>query len=165
MKTIRKAGFKIKRFVYLINTDRSLKLQAAFRIEQIKRPVSGKCGENMISQKFQNLLAIALAILSGLFTAYIDSRGGPFHLFITGLLLAFFGAVVSFMQPERVWRWALIIGGCVYIVFLARRIFDEVSLNFLKAVPTFIPAFIGVYCGAFLRKLGLMTKANHAKSH
>jgi len=119
----------------------------------------------MISPKLQNSLAVALAILSGLFTAYIDSRGGPFHLFITGLLLAFFGAAVSFMQPERVWRWALIIGGCVYIVFLTRRVFDEASLNFLKAVPTFIPAFIGVYCGAFLRKIGLTPKANHAKSN
>jgi len=119
----------------------------------------------MISPKLQNFLAVALAVMLGLFTAYIDSRGGPFHLFITGLLLTFFGAVVSFVQPERVWRWALIIGGCVYIVFLARRIFDEVSLNFLKAVPTFIPAFIGVYCGAFLRKIGLTPKANHAKSN
>lgn len=108
----------------------------------------------MISQKFQNALAITLAILLGLFTAYVDSRGGPFHLFITGLLLAFFGALLSFIQPQRVWRWALIIGGCVYIVFLFRRVFDSASLNFLKAVPTFIPAFIGVYCGEFLRKVG-----------
>jgi len=117
----------------------------------------------MISQKFQNLLTVALAILLGLFTAYIDSRGGPFHLFITGLLLTFFGAVAGFMQPERAWRWALIIGGCVYIVFLARRVFDELSLNFLKAVPTFIPAFIGVYCGAFLRKIGLIAKGRQCK--
>lgn len=119
----------------------------------------------MISPKFQNSLNIALAILFGLFTAYIDSRGGPFHLFITGLLLTVFGAATGFIQPERAWRWALIIGGCVYIVFLTRRVFDEVSLNFLKAVPTFIPAFIGVYCGAFLRKIGLMAKADHAKSN
>jgi hypothetical protein len=119
----------------------------------------------MISSKLQNSLMIALAIMLGLFTAYIDSRGGPFHLFITGLLLTFFGAIVSFMQPERVWRWALIIGGCVYIVFLTRRVFDELSLNFLKAVPTFIPAFIGVYCGAFLRKISLTTKADHVKSN
>jgi hypothetical protein len=119
----------------------------------------------MFSPKLQNLLTITLAVLLGLFTAYIDSRGGPFHLFITGMLLTFFGAVVSFMQPERIWRWALIIGGCVYIVFLTRRVFDELSLNFLKAVPTFIPAFIGVYCGAFLRKIGLTTKVDHAESN
>lgn len=119
----------------------------------------------MISQNVKNLLTIALAILLGLFTAYIDSRGGPFHLFVTGLLLTFFCTIVGFMQPERVWRWALIIGGCVYLVFLARRVFDEASLNLLKAIPTFVPAFIGVYCGAFLRKIGLMTKVNHAKSN
>lgn len=119
----------------------------------------------MLSQNYKNLLTITLAILLGLFTAYIDSRGGPFHLFITGLLLMIFGAAVSFMQPERVWRWATIIGGCVYIVFLTRRVFDQASLNFLKAFPTFIPAFIGVYCGAFLRKIGLLTKTNNAKSN
>ena len=119
----------------------------------------------MISQNFKNLLTITLAILLGLFTAYIDSRGGPFHLFITGLLLTLFGAAIGFVQPERAWRWALIIGGCVYLIFLARRVFDEASLNFLKAIPTFIPAFIGVYCGAFLRKIGLLTKTNNAKSN
>ena len=117
----------------------------------------------MIPQKSQNLLAAGLALLFGLFTAYIDSRGGPFHLFITGLLLTFFGAILGFIQPQRVWCWALLIGGCVYIVFLTRRVFDDLSLNLLKAVPTFLPAIVGVYCGAFLRKTGLMVKANHAK--
>jgi hypothetical protein len=118
----------------------------------------------MIPQKFYNSFATGLALMLGLFAAYIDSRGGPFHLFVTGLLLAFFGAVLSFMQPQRAWRWALIVGGCVYLVFLSRRVFDSLSLNFLKAVPTFVPALVGVYCGVFLRKIGLTAKNKMSNS-
>jgi hypothetical protein len=99
---------------------------------------------------------VPLAALLGLFTAYIDFLGGDFHLFITGLLLIFFGAILGFIQPRQAWRWALIIGGGVYAVFLLRRVFDELSLNFLKAVPTFIPAFFGAYAGVFLRKSGFI---------
>jgi hypothetical protein len=95
-----------------------------------------------------------LAIVFGLFAAYIDFLGGDFHLFVTGLLLIFFGAILGFIQPQKAWRWALIIGGCVYAVFLLRRVFDAVSLNLLKAVPTFMPAFFGAYAGVFLRKVG-----------
>jgi hypothetical protein len=115
----------------------------------------------MIPQKFQNLFVVGLAVFWGLFTAYIDSRGGPFHLFVTGLLLTFGGALLGFMKPQRVWRWALIIGGCVFLVFLIRRVFDSLSLNLLKAVPTFIPALVGAYCGLFLRKIGLRPNANN----
>jgi hypothetical protein len=106
----------------------------------------------MTIQKSHTLLTTGLAIGFGLFTAYIDSRGGPFHLFVTGLLLTFFGAIMGLIKPERAWRWALIIGGCVFIVFLLRRVFDSLSLNVLKAVPTFVPVFVGVYAGVFLRK-------------
>jgi len=108
----------------------------------------------MTTPKRHTRLTTALAGGFGLFTAYIDSRGGPFHLLVTGLLLTFFGAVLGFIKPQRAWRWALIIGGWVFIVFLLRRTFDSLSLNLLKAVPTFVPAFAGVYAGAFLRKIG-----------
>jgi hypothetical protein len=96
-----------------------------------------------------------LAVVLGLFVAYIDSLGGAFHLFITALLLVFFGGFLGWRQPRQAWRWALIIGGGVYSVFLWRRQFDALSLNLLKAVPTFIPAFVGVYGGVFLRKIGI----------
>ena len=108
----------------------------------------------MTISKNYGRLCVPLAAIFGLFTAYIDFLGGDFHLFITALLLIFFGAILGFIQPQRAWRWALIIGGCVYVVFLLRRVFDEMSLNFLKAVPTFIPAFFGTYAGVFLRKVG-----------
>ncbi len=108
----------------------------------------------MTFPKNYNWLCVALAAILGLFTAYIDFLGGDFHLFITGLLLIFFSAILGFIQPQKAWRWVLIIGGCVYAVFLLRRVFDEPSWNLLKAVPTFVPAFFGAYTGVFLRKAG-----------
>jgi hypothetical protein len=108
----------------------------------------------MTISKNHDSLCVPLAGLFGLFTAYIDFLGGDFHLFITALLLIFFGAILGFIQPQKAWRWALLMGGSVYAVFLLRRVFDELSLNFLKAVPTFIPAFFGAYAGVFLRKSG-----------
>lgn len=107
-----------------------------------------------MTTKSREWILMGFAVILGLFTAYIDSRGGSFHLFVTGLLLAFFGALMGFIKPQQAWRWALIIGGCVFIVFLVRRVFDSVSLNLLKAIPTFIPAFVGTYAGVFLRKAG-----------
>jgi len=112
----------------------------------------------MTAFKNHNWLSASLAAALGSFTAYIDALGGDFHLFVTALLLVFFGAMLGFIQPQKAWRWALIIGGCVYAVFLLRRVFDEVSLNLLKAVPTFVPAFFGVYAGVFLRKVGFKLK-------
>jgi hypothetical protein len=108
----------------------------------------------MTTARTHDRLYFALAVVLGLFTAYIDSLGGAFHLFITALLLAVFGGFLGWRQPQQAWRWALIIGGGVYSVFLLRRQFDALSLNLLKAVPTFIPAFVGVYGGVFLRKVG-----------
>ncbi len=121
----------------------------------------------MTISKNYNRLGVPLAAALGLFTAYIDFLGGDFHLFITGLLLIFFGAILGFIQPRKAWRWALIIGGCVYAVFLLRRVFDELSLNLLKAVPTFMPAFFGAYAGVFLRKVGfkLHQKENLVKQN
>ncbi|MDZ7361338.1 MAG: hypothetical protein ONB46_11515 [candidate division KSB1 bacterium] len=104
----------------------------------------------------------SLATALGLFTAYMDALGGDFHLFVTALLLVFFGALLGFIQPQRAWRWALILGGCVYAVFLLRRVFDELSLNLLKAVPTFVPAFFGVYAGVFLRKVGFKLRTRES---
>lgn len=112
----------------------------------------------MTTSKNYARLCAPLAAILGLFTAYIDFLGGPFHLFITALLLIFFSAILGFIQPHKAWRWVLLIGGCVYAVFLLRRVFDELSLNFLKAVPTFIPAFFGAYAGVFLRKVGFKLK-------
>ena len=113
----------------------------------------------MTTTKSHDRFYFALAVIFGLFSAYIDSLGGAFHLFITALLLLFFGALLGWMQPQQAWRWALIIGGSVYSVFLLRRQFDGLSLNLLKAVPTFIPAFVGVYGGVFLRKIGITLRA------
>ena len=116
----------------------------------------------MTFSKNYSRLCVTLAVILGLFTAYIDFLGGDFHLFVTALLLIFFGAILGFMQPQKAWRWALIIGCCVYAVFLLRRVFDELSLNLLKAVPTFIPAFFGVYAGVFLRKSGFKLKTRES---
>jgi hypothetical protein len=116
----------------------------------------------MTISKNYNWLCMPLAAILGLFTAYIDFLGGDFHLFVTALLLIFFGAILGFIQPQKAWRWALIIGGCVYAVFLLRRVFDELSLNFLKAVPTFIPAFFGAYAGVFLRKVGFKVRTRES---
>ncbi|MDZ7292727.1 MAG: hypothetical protein ONB44_05505 [candidate division KSB1 bacterium] len=113
----------------------------------------------MASEKVHDWLSAGLAVMLGFFTAYIDSLGGDFHLFVTGLLLIFFGAILGFMQPQRAWRWALITGGCVYSIFFICRHFDSLGLNLLKAVPTFIPAFLGVYAGVFLRKTGFKLRA------
>jgi hypothetical protein len=116
----------------------------------------------MTTSKNYPWLYPTLAVALGLFTAYIDALGGDFHLFVTALLLIFFGAILGFIQPQKAWRWALIIGGGVYAFFLLRQVFDAVSLNLLKAVPTFIPAFCGVYAGVFLRKVGFKLKTRES---
>lgn len=94
-----------------------------------------------------------LAIILGLAAAYIDTIRTPFNLWLTASALFLFCFVLGFIQPDRAYASALIVGGSVLILFLMRRYIDSVSLNLLKAIPTLIPSFAGAYCGATLRRM------------
>ena len=94
-----------------------------------------------------------LAILFGLVAAWIDSIRTPANLVLTATALFLLCFILGLIRPDRALNSAIITGGCVLAVFLARRYFDSASLNLLKAIPTFIPALIGAYTGAAIRRV------------
>lgn len=94
-----------------------------------------------------------LAIILGLTAAWIDSIRTPAGVVLTATSLFLFCFILGLMRPDRALSSALITGGCVLAVFLARGYIDSVSLNVLKAIPTLIPALIGAYSGAVIRKV------------
>lgn len=99
-----------------------------------------------------DLMFIILTIAYGLAVAYVDAIRTPFNFWLSAAAIFFVCLALGFTQPRRAFRSALVVGGCVLLVFFARRYIDSVSLNIFKAIPTFIPALLGAYCGAMLRK-------------
>lgn len=73
------------------------------------------------------------------------------------VVIIVFAGLLGFIQPRKAWRWALIVGLGVPIVYLIATALGYQS----KSVPepgwyasliALIPAFISTYCGVLLRK-------------
>jgi len=73
------------------------------------------------------------------------------------IVIIVFAGLLGLIQPRQAWRWALIVGLGVPIVYLIATGLGHQS----KSVPepawyasliALIPAFISAYCGVLLRK-------------
>jgi hypothetical protein len=74
------------------------------------------------------------------------------------IVIMVFAGLLGFIQPRKAWRWALIVGLGVPIVYLIATALGYQS----KSVPepgwyasliALIPAFISTYCGVLLWKM------------
>jgi zinc transporter ZupT len=74
------------------------------------------------------------------------------------IVITVFAGLLGFIQPRKAWRWALIVGLGIPIVYLIATALGYQS----KSVPepgwyasliALIPAFISTYCGVLLRKM------------
>jgi Na+/proline symporter len=73
------------------------------------------------------------------------------------LVIVFFAGVLGFTQPRKAWRWALIVGLGVPIVYLIATAFGYSAKNvpepgWYASLIALIPAFVSTYVGALLRK-------------
>ena len=74
------------------------------------------------------------------------------------IVIIVFAGLLGFIQPRQAWRWALVVGLGVPIVYLIATVMGYQA----KSVPepgwyasliALIPAFISAYCGVLLRKV------------
>ncbi len=102
-----------------------------------------------------DLLCIAMAVLGGFIAGAVDFRNDEPQAAV--LVILVFAGLLGFVQPKKAWRWAIIVGLGVPIVYLIATALGYQS----KSVPepgwyasliALIPAFISTYGGVLLRK-------------
>jgi hypothetical protein len=107
----------------------------------------------------------ALASALGIFVFYSDAvitasndDGPKFTL----IFLAASGFIMGCLQPVKAWRWAVAVGIWLPVLYIASKAFHLVPVGsssyakLLIFVPIgLIPAAIGSYAGALLRRLVL----------
>lgn len=103
-----------------------------------------------------DLLCIALAVLGGFIAGAVDFRNDEPQAAV--LVILAFAGLLGFVQPKKAWRWGIIVGLGVPVVYLIATALGYQS----KSIPepgwyasliALIPAFLGAYGGALLRKL------------
>ena len=99
---------------------------------------------------------VIVAVIGGFVAGAVDFNNNEPQAAV--LVIVFFAGVLGFVQPRKAWRWAVIVGLGVPIVYLIAAAFGYQS----KSVPepgwyasliALIPAFISTYCGVLLRKI------------
>ena len=98
---------------------------------------------------------VVLAVIGGFLAGAVDFNNDEPQAAV--IVIVAFTILLGFIQPRRAWRWALIVGLGVPIVYLIATALGYHS----KSVPepgwyasliALIPAFISTYCGVLLRK-------------
>jgi len=114
---------------------------------------------NTIQVKNQRMIMdvvwVIVALIGGFLAGAVDFNNNEPQAAV--IVIVVFAGLLGFIQPRKAWRWALIVGLGVPIVYLIATALGYSS----KSVPepgwyasliALIPAFISTYCGALLRK-------------
>ncbi len=95
-----------------------------------------------------------VALIGGLVAGVVDFNNNEPQAAV--LVIVFFAGLLGFAQPRKAWRWAIVVGFGVPIVYLIATVF---GLQ-LEGLPepgwyamliALIPAFFSTYCGVLLR--------------
>jgi len=93
----------------------------------------------------QKILA-AIAVVSGLFIAFIDSRPNWDDTGITVFALLVASGLLGMLGPKRPWLWALLVGIWLPLYYIVTK--HEISM-----LITLIFPFFGAYAGMLVRNL------------
>ena len=109
-----------------------------------------------ILYKRPHLLHHLMALFLGLLTAFVDQHGDDPQF--TVLLLLTFGFFMGFSQPEKVWRWALLLSAWVPFTMILRIVLEGRHGEFVNeglfSIVPLVPGFIGSYAGSLLHGAG-----------
>ena len=96
----------------------------------------------------------ALSIVLGFVAAYLAlHRAGDVFVY---LLLVLFGGLLGYLGPRVPWRWGIVLGVWVPIALIVSYLANptrEQNYNVYQPLIAIVPAFIGVYAGALVRRL------------
>lgn len=98
-------------------------------------------------------LSLLLAAAFGTLIGWIDLKSAEVQPVV--LLILISTAILGFVQPQRAWLSALMIGGSILAAHLIGPLVGVnppyvVEPNGLATLMALIPAFIGAYIGAFI---------------
>ena len=101
-------------------------------------------------------VCIALAVIGGFLAGAVDFNNDEPQAAV--IIIVAFTALLGFIQPRKAWRWALIVGLGVPIVYLIATALGYHSKSvgepgWYASLIALIPAFISTYCGVLLRKV------------
>jgi hypothetical protein len=94
-----------------------------------------------------------LGALVGIGIGWVDVAVGD--LALTALLAVMASMLAGILRPRWPWRWAVVVG-----IFIPLEVFQAYAFGAVKPTPaevygsflTFLPAMVGAYVGAFLRR-------------
>ena len=99
-------------------------------------------------------LLVLLAVGLGLAAGYVDMHNDEVQAAVLVVLVSTFA--LGLAQPRHAWRWALLVGPGVFLMYLLAGLFGYVSRAPAEPGPwatliALIPALIGAYTGAGVR--------------
>ncbi len=102
-----------------------------------------------------DVLCIALAVMGGFLAGAVDFNNDEPQAAV--IVIVAFTGLLGFIQPRKAWRWALIVGLGVPIVYVIATALGYHSKSvgepgWYASLIALIPAFISTYCGVLLRK-------------
>ena len=102
-----------------------------------------------------DVLCVALAVIGGFLAGAVDFNNDEPQAAV--IVIVAFTGLLGFIQPRRAWRWALIVGLGVPIVYLIASAMGYHAKSvgepgWYASLIALIPAFISTYCGVLLRK-------------
>ena len=102
-----------------------------------------------------DVVCIALAVIGGFLAGAVDFNNDEPQAAV--IVIVVFAGLLGLIQPRKAWRWALIVGLGVPIVYLIASAlgFHAKSVGepgWYASLIALIPAFISTYCGVLLRK-------------
>ena len=108
------------------------------------------------NEQLYDWLCGGAAMAGGIFAGIVDFHNNEPQPAAAVLLVS--GALLGFVQPRHAWRWGVITALGIPAVYLAGHALDlkpvdTMHPNFFASLVALIPAMIGVYAGAFTRKV------------
>jgi hypothetical protein len=100
-------------------------------------------------------LCFAMAFIGAFIAGAVDFNNDEPQAAV--LIIVVFAGLLGFIEPRKAWRWAIIVGLGVPIVYLIATALGYHSRGvpepgWYASLIALIPAFISAYCGVLLRK-------------
>ncbi len=102
-----------------------------------------------------DMLCLALAVIGGFLAGAVDFNNDEPQAAV--IVIVVFAGLLGSIQPRKAWRWALIVGLGVPIVYLIATALGYHAKSvgepgWYASLIALIPAFISTYCGVLVRK-------------
>jgi hypothetical protein len=114
--------------------------------------------KNMTLSRYRwqfDVMCIAIAVLGGFLAGAVDFNNNEPQAAV--IVIVVFAGLLGFIQPRKAWRWAIIVGVGIPVVYLIATALGYHSNGvpepgWYASLIALIPAFISAYFGVLVRK-------------